>query len=91
MGKQRKQSEMFPIVESFLQGQLSLHEFCHSQNIKAHTFQYWLTKYKNKDKGQSRIKKDQFVPLTIKESQTIETRSIKISYPSGMIIELPIH
>lgn len=87
MGKQRKQSEMYALVQQYLSSGLSKKEFCQTHGIKVHTFQYWVSKY---NKEQVKGNEDKFLPLAIKESSRENSQVIRLSYPSGMIVEFPI-
>jgi hypothetical protein len=89
MSNQRKQSEMYPLVQEYLSSNgVSQREFCQGHEIKVHTFQYWLSKYKqeqiNKNQG------DRFIPLEINESSPLLNQIVRISYPSGIIVEFPV-
>jgi len=53
MSKQRKQSEMFPLIKSYFRSEVLQVEFCHENHLKVQTFQHWLSKYKqNQDNKQ---------------------------------------
>jgi len=88
MGKQRHQSEMYPLVRKYLSSDLSKIEFCRGHDIKIHTFQYWLSKF-NEDCEKE--KQTKFVPLELEESSPSSNQVIRISYPSGMIVEFPVY
>lgn len=89
MSKQRKQSEMYPLVEEYLTSEVSQREFCQSHQIKVHTFQYWLSKYKQEQIKENQM--DKFIPLEVNDSSSLLNQVVRISYPSGMIIEFPVY
>jgi transposase-like protein len=89
MGKQRKQSEMYPLVQEYLSSEVSQREFCQGHQIKIHTFQYWLSKYKQGELKENHL--DKFIPLEVNESSPLLNQMVRISYPSGMIIEFPVY
>lgn len=89
MSKQRKLSEMFPLVKSYLRSEVSQVDFCNENHLKVHTFQYWLSKYRQ-DQTDSETQSTGFMPIQIKENSQTQSRTIKISYPSGVILEIPI-
>jgi hypothetical protein len=88
MRKQRKQSEMYPLVQEYLSSEVSRREFCHGHQIKVHTFQYWLSKYKQEQIKENHV--DKFVPLEVNDSSALLNQVVRISYPSGMIVEFPV-
>lgn len=89
MSKQRKQSEMYPLVQEYLSSEVSQREFCRSHQIKVHTFQYWLSKYKQEQIKENQM--DKFIPLEVNDSSSLLNQVVRISYPSGMMIEFPVY
>ena len=65
MGKQRNQTEMYPVVQEYLSSDLSKVEFCRIHGIKVHTFQYWISKFNQAQQNENQSK---FIPLELKES-----------------------
>lgn len=95
MSKQRKQSEMFPLIKSYFRSEVSQVEFCHENHLKVHTFQYWLSKYKQnqvskQDQSNTQDQSNRFIPVQINEENQTQASTIKINYPSGVSIEIPI-
>ncbi len=88
MSKQRNQSQMFPLVKRYLASGQSKVDFCAQHNIKVHTFQYWLGKFKEDRLDNKQL--DRFVPIQIKEEEAVMNRSIRVTFPSGLKVELPI-
>lgn len=88
MGKQRKQSQMFPLVKRYLASGQSKVDFCAEHNIKVHTFQYWLGKYKEERTGNKQL--DRFVPIQIHEDKAVTNRSLRVTFPNGTKVELPL-
>jgi len=88
MSKQRNQSQMYPLVQEYLLSEVSQREFCQGHQIKVHTFQYWLSKYKQEQTKENQV--DKFIPLELNDSAPLLNQMVRISYPGGMIIEFPI-
>jgi len=86
MSNRHNQAKMFPLVKQYLSGNLSQSKFCKSHGIKVHNFQYWLRKYKQEGKGRQ-SSSHQFIPVAFNNKQD---QFIRISYPGGMTIDLPI-
>ena len=89
MRKQRNQSEMYPLVEEYLSSDISQREYCQRHQIKVHTFQYWLSKYKQDQIKQNQ--EDKFISLEVNELSPSLNQVVRISYPSGMIVEFPVY
>jgi len=88
MGKQRNQSQMFPLVKRYLSSDQSKVDFCAAHNIKVHTFQYWLVKYKEDRIDNKQL--DRFVPIQIQGDKAVKNRSIRVTFPNGTKVELPL-
>ena len=88
MGKQRKQSQMFPLVKQYLARDQSKVNFCAEHNIKVHTFQYWLGKYKEDRLNNKQL--DRFVPIQIQEDKAVTSGSLRVTFPNGTRVELPL-
>jgi hypothetical protein len=76
-----KQAYWFEQVAEQQQSGLTIQAFCTTKDIKLCTFHYWLRKYRQKDTNHSG-----FIELTTPVSAN---RSVKITYPNGVCIELP--
>jgi transposase-like protein len=90
-GKTRRKTsdEMYPLVKMFNESAQSMEQFCQDHGISMHVFNYWRSKYNI----QARPKKSSFVALEVsntKERLPQSNRVMKISYPNGVVIELPI-
>jgi len=88
MGKQRNESQMFPLVKRYLSSDQSKVDFCAEHNIKVHTFQYWLVKY-NEDRLDKK-QLDRFMPIQIQEDKSLTNRSLRVTFPNGTKVELPL-
>jgi len=88
MGKQRKQSQMFPLVKQYLARDQSKGNFCAEHNIKVHTFQYWLGKYKEDRLNNKQL--DRFVPIQIQEDKAVTNGSLRVTFSNGTKVELPL-
>ena len=84
---------MFPLMELYEDSGMTQKQFCVEMDIVPHTFTYWLNKYR---KSMATIitkeAKPEFVELAVSTNQeSVAThRLIRISYPDGTLIELPI-
>ena len=89
MSKRDKQVKMFSLVKEYLSSDKTQVDFCGSHGVKVHNFQYWLSRYKQElTEGQNENHK--FIPVQINEDQKTDKHHLRISYPSGLTIELPI-
>jgi len=79
---------MFPLVKRYLASGQSKVDFCAEHNIKVHTFQYWLGKYKEERIGNKQL--DRFVPIQIHEDKAVPNRSLRVTFPNGTKVELPL-
>lgn len=89
MSKRHKQVKMFPLVEEYLSSDKTQVDFCGSHGIKVHNFQYWLSRYK-REQTEGQNENHKFIPVRINEDQKTDKHHLRISYPSGLTIELPI-
>ena len=89
MSKRHKQVKMFSLVKEYLSSDKTQVDFCGSHGVKVHNFQYWLSRYKQElTEGQNENHK--FIPVQINEDQKTDKHHLRITYPSGLTIELPI-
>jgi transposase-like protein len=82
-------AQMYPLIRRYEQSDQSRAEFCKEENIKPHVFQYWLGKYR-KENNVSQASSS-FVALQVESSlgSVIESGIVRITLPSGIIIEIP--
>jgi hypothetical protein len=84
---------MFPMVELFEDSGMTQHKFCAEMDLVPHTFTYWLNKYRrSKNKRVNNETKPEFVELAISpgSESVLSTRLIRITYPDGTLVELPV-
>ncbi len=63
----RTSEEMFPLMRSWEQSDLSPKEFCSRHGIKPHIFWYWLRRYREREKaGQSQ---QNFIPIKVEPKE----------------------
>ena len=90
--RQRKKTEMYPLVKKWQQSGQSQKAFSKAHGLKAHTLQYWVKKYEKEHSSKS-LSKDtsQFVPLLVSNQggDVGKSTQIKLSYPNGVRLELP--
>lgn len=97
MAEKKKQKRhdsltMFPIMELFEESGMTQKQFCKEMDLVPHTFTYWLNKYRKTKKTGVQKSKPEFVELAISsnlDSVTTE-RLIRITYPDGTRVELPV-
>jgi transposase-like protein len=84
---------MFPMIKLFVESKMTQKQFCAEMDLVPHTFTYWLNKYRRsiKSKFQSKPTGD-FVSLNVTSTTPAKesVRQIRITYPDGTLIELPI-
>ena len=91
MSKRHKQVKMFSLVKEYLSSDKTQVDFCGSHGVKVHNFQYWLSRYKREHAAvQNERQNHKFIPVQINEDQKTDKHHLRISYPSGLTIELPI-
>jgi len=61
--KHKRPSEMFPLIEKYLDSNLTQKQFCASQFLKNSVFQYWLKKYRQN--SNTLLQSNDFVSLEI--------------------------
>ena len=84
MNKQKKSSEMYPLVKSYLSYAGKKEDFCRKNNVAKSTLSYWITKYR---KSQSKdTEHSGFVKLT---PITNVSHSLSIVFPNGIHIYGP--
>jgi transposase-like protein len=87
-------STMYPLVVQYEQSDLTLKQFCKKHRFSISTFSYWLSKYRRSE--QVANKEESLAPhfdqLTVTDlaSSTFSSSVIRITYPSGVKLELPV-
>lgn len=85
--RQRKKTEMYPLVESWQTSGTSKTAFSQSQGIKLHTFLYWVNKYESEQSSKPPSKESgSFIPLSIEKP--VVGDKIEIAYPNGVKLRL---
>lgn len=70
--RQRRASEMYPIVESYLASDLGLAAFCREVGISVSTLSYWQTKYRKEQSCSSMEPHSGFMALSVEARQSHE-------------------
>lgn len=78
--KLRSSAEMFPLMRSWEQSDLSPKDFCARHDMKPHIFWYWLRRYREKDQAAS--SQQNFIPIKM-ESGEEKSPFARIIYPDG--------
>jgi len=86
-------STMFPMMEMYEDSGLTQKQFCSQMGLMPHTFNYWRNKYRKTKKSDfTKEAKAEFVELKVAlpPQSPSPHRLIRISYPDGTLIELPV-
>lgn len=84
--RQRKKAEMYPLVKSWQESGKSKTSFCQSQDIKLHTFSYWVNKYES-ETGVKKLPNKTGKFVSIEVSQPVEG-NISLYYSNGVRLNL---
>jgi hypothetical protein len=87
----RTSKEMYPLVERWQASQKSKKSFCEEEQIKLHTFVYWLKKYNRSEKEKNTAAVSDFVALQVDNRPVTDATSpvfAEISYPNGVALRL---
>jgi hypothetical protein len=83
-------ASMFPMMELYEESDLPRKQFCKEMDIPLHTFTYWLNKFrKSKMHPSAPHVNKEFVKLEILPPTSL-VGNIRISYPNGTVVELPV-
>ena len=63
--RQRRSSEMYPLVEAYISGNMSREAFCQAHAIPVSALSYWQTKYRKEHGLTPPDKPSGFVPLEV--------------------------
>ena len=85
---QENRDRMLELVADWAQSGKSQKAFAQEQGIKVPTFQYWIAK---KRQQQSNMAKDNGAAGGFVELQTPSAAGIRVRYPNGVEIHLPIN
>lgn len=89
--RQRKKTEMYPLVKSWQQSGQSKLAFSQAHGLKPHTFHYWVKKYEQEaTKKLLSDNNSKFIPLAIAEftEQKTSKSQLALTYPNGVRLEL---
>jgi hypothetical protein len=70
--RQRKPSEMYPIVESYMRSDQSREAFCQEAGISVSALSYWQTKYRKSQSLNAGQSSSSFIPISVSPSQGVE-------------------
>jgi hypothetical protein len=80
-----RQEEMTSHIKSWKESGQSQKQFCLSNNLRFHTFYYWL----KKDRKQVNPSTGGFIPIRVQGRATDIDSNIEIQYPNGVRILVP--
>ena len=81
--RQRRASEMYPIVESYLASDLGREAFCQEAGISVSTLSYWQTKYRKEQRSSSRETQSGFMTLSVEASHGTEEALLELVWVNG--------
>lgn len=84
--RQRKKAEMYPLIKSWQESGKSKTSFCQSQDIKLHTFIYWVNKYES-ETGKKKLANKTGKFISIEVSPPVEG-NISLYYANGVRLNL---
>lgn len=83
----RSAEEMYPIVESWLESNLSQKAFCQGRGVKLHLLSYWARRYdqeKNDRSNPQESSMSAMIPLQIQSRMDAAWQyALEITYPDG--------
>lgn len=79
----RREEEMYPIVETWLQSGQSQKQFCEEQGIKMHLLNYWVRHYRDQRDVESSSPVQEFIPVDLKEGNELNS-VVELIYPNGI-------
>ena len=89
MAKSKKRNQekiMYSLVKQWINGTQYKKEFCAEHTINKNTFNYWLQKFRKKQKQSS---KSNFIELKISDKiPTSNSKTIRLTYPNGVLAEI---
>lgn len=81
---------MFPLIEKYLDSQLSQKAFCQQQNLSFAVFGYWLKKYRKAHRPAPAVAKQAarpaFVPLHVTPSDRRNQNTCELVFPNGVML-----
>lgn len=83
----RNESQMFPLVETWLQSGLTQEEFSSTHGMSKHVLSYWVCKYRKSQrfaKQQSETATPSFIQ--VQAPATVASSSMEIILPTGVMI-----
>ena len=78
---------MYPLVESYLQGQHTQKAFCREHGLSTSVLNYWLAKYRGKRAPAAAPERGPFVEITPRGSAG-EQALMEVVYPHGVRVRL---
>lgn len=86
--RQRKKTEMYPLVKNWQQSGQSKLAFSQTHGLKPHTFHYWVKKYEQELADKSLPDTNsKFIPLALTKSAPPKNQ-LALTYPNGVRLEL---
>lgn len=80
----RKSSEMYSLVESWLESNQSQKAFCDERGIKLHLLSYWARKYQREKKEGFSTEASSMIPIRIQsDGAGSYPYALEITYPDG--------
>ncbi len=83
MEKTNTSEEMFPLVEQWQTSGLSQKQFSKENNIKYHSFTYWVRRFRQHQRRQ-----DGFIPLELSGSGTCGAFRVELVFGNGSVLRI---
>ncbi|MCX6287712.1 MAG: hypothetical protein NTY96_11415 [Bacteroidetes bacterium] len=80
-----RQEEMAYHIQSWKESGVSQQQYCSSNNLRFHTFYYWLKKNRSKNSPLT----DGFIPIQVQSESSDTATNVEIQYPNGVRIFVP--
>ena len=85
-GTKQTSELMYPLVELWLSSDRTQRSICEEYQIKAHTFNYWRSKYQ-KEKRKKEKPASGFIPLEVNnEAEHSRSYFLEIEYKDGTVV-----
>jgi transposase-like protein len=81
--RQKSRSEMHQKIELWYQSGQSKKEFCETEGLRVHVFDYWRKKYEEKSRGDS--SSPSFCEIQPEQGGLIS--GLRLVYPNGVVVE----
>ena len=85
IAKFERESQMYSLVEQWQNSSVSKKEICRKNNMNIYTFNYWLEKYRKKNKPSEFIE----VKTLPEQTNTASSLTVKFTFAGDVSAEVP--